>query len=158
MRPMVILLLLCAILGAAGLLPFKGSNVSDLQVAEIVCFRLSGEDVVASCDGDLSARGSSVTQAVRNLHAAAPGELFFGTVDFAVFSGVEPRAAELLSVGLRPAVSLYRAPKVEDPAALAKYLQHHSGGVTLGMLEEDGALPIPQLQQGESGLMLQKGT
>lgn len=155
---MVILLLLCAILGAAGRLPFKGSNVSDLSVTEILCFRQEGDEIVASCDGDLSARGETMAQAIEQLHAAAPGELFLGTVDFAVFTGVEPEPRVLLEAGLRPAVSLYRAPNVEDPAALAKYLRHHGGGCTLGMLEEDGALMLPRLQQGESGLVLQKGT
>lgn len=149
MRPMVFLLLACALLAMAGLVPFKGTNVSDLQVAEILCFRQEGENVVVSCDGGFAARGKTVTQAVENLHAAAPGELFLGTVDFVVFTGLEPEAKTLLDVGLRPAVSLYKAPNVEDSGALAKYLAHHDVGVTLGMLQEKGNLPIPQLRQGE---------
>lgn len=150
MRPMVILLLLCVLLAAAGLLPFRGSNVSDLSVAEILCFRQEGDEVVVLCDGGLSARGKTVSQAIENLHAAAPGELFLGTVDFAVFTGVEPEASALLQAGLRPAVGLYLAPQVEEPDALAKYLRHHGGGCTLGMLEENGSLPLPRLKQGEN--------
>lgn len=149
MRPMVILLLVCALLAMAGLVPFKGSNVSDLQVAEILCFRQEGENVVVSCDGGFSARGETTKQAVEQLHKAAPGELFLGTVDFVVFTGMEPEAKTLLDLGLRPAVSLYKAPNVEDSGVLAKYLSHHDVGVTLGMLQEKGNLPIPQLKQGE---------
>lgn len=151
MRFLVALLAAWLLLGT----PFSGGNVADLSPVEILCLSREGGEILAVCDSGIAARGWDVAAAVENLHAAAPGRLFLGTVDNVVFTDVTPDAALLLDVGLRPAVGLYRArKKVEDPDALAEYLRTHGGGTTLGMLAADASETIPMLQTGETGLVL----
>lgn len=152
MRFLAVWLLLCLLLGT----PFVSSNVAELAPVEILCLQKDGAEILAVCDGGIAARGATAEQAVQALHNAAPGRLFLGTVDHLVVTGLRPDASGLMGLGLRPAVGVYEAPeKAEDPGALAKYLRVHSGGVTLGMLEEDGSLSLPRLERGASGLILE---
>ena len=149
MRFLAVWILLCLLVGV----PFASRPLTELTPVEILCLQKQGQDVLARCDGGVAARGSTVQQAVGNLHRAAPGRLELGTVDFAVLTGVSP--AELGQLGLRPAVGVFAAPAVEDPEALAVYLRTHGESVTLGMLEEDPSLPLPRLVPGETGLVLE---
>lgn len=156
MRAMMILLAVCLLAGMANLLPFEGSQISQLSPVEILCLYRQEDGVLAVCDGGIAAKGETVLQAVENLHTSAPGRLFLDTVDHVVCAGLDPEAETLLEAGLRPAVSIYTADHPpEDLKILAKYLQVHGGGVTLGRLEEQPHAPVPRLQTGVSGLYLE---
>ena len=148
MRFLAFWLLLCLLAGT----PFPSQSLTELTPVEILCLRREGETVLAHCDGDLAARGTSVQEAVENLYAAAPGRLELGTVDFAVFTDLAPTPL-LRDLGLRPAVTVCTAPPVENADALAVYLRTHGGNVTLGALEENPSLPVPRLTLGEMGLV-----
>lgn len=150
MRFLTALILAWLILGT----PFSSGNVADLTPAEILCLSREKDAVVAVCDGGVAARGQDVADAVANLHDAASGRLFLGTVDTVVFVNLTPVADALLAAGVRPAAGVYvTRDKTDDPDALAVYLRSRDS-VTLGMLQEDGSLTVPVLQKGETGLIL----
>lgn len=150
MRFLTALILAWLILGT----PFPSGNVADLTPVEILCLSRENGDVLAVCDGGVAARGQDVADAVENLHDAAPGRLFLGTVDTVVFANLTPEADALLEVGVRPAAGVYvTRDQTDDPDALAVYLRSRDS-VTLGMLQEDANLAIPVLQKGETGLVL----
>lgn len=154
MRSMALLLFVCMILAAAGLVPFPSGSISRLSPAELLC--ISPENgVTVRCDGGLAASGADLPTALTRLHQSAPGRLLLQTVDHVVYAGMEPDAEELLEAGLRPASRLYRSAVVpENLDALAEYLRSHGENVTLGALREMPWTAVPLLVQGAAGLYL----
>ena len=143
--PILALLLLLA-LGAslASVVPFPSRDISELTVAELLCF--TAEDgVTVTTEEGLTASGRSIADAIAMLEASAPGHLLLGTVDHVTFCGVRPDAETLLACGLRPAAKLFLAPRSLDPKAAAAFFRTHEGGVTIGALAEDASLPLPRL-------------
>ncbi len=152
MRVMALLLLLTAVLSAAGLTPFSGSEISELIPAELLVLSSAEGGVAASTEDGLAAWGRDIPEALAALQAAAPGALFLETVDQVVFCGILPTAEPLTACGIRPGASVCTAPRVEDPKQVNKYLQAHSGGVTLGRFSEEPSVSLPALTPGETGL------
>ena len=152
MRFMAMLLLLTAVLSAAGLTPFSGSEISKLIPTELLVLSSAEGGVLASTEDGLSAWGRDIPRALAALGAAASGELFLETVDQVVFCGMPAVAKPLTACGIRPGTAVCTAPAVEDPKAINRYLQAHSGGVTLGKLAENPSVSLPALSPGQSGL------
>ena len=139
-------LLLVLALGASfvSAVPFPSRDISELTIAEVLCFTAESGVTVTTEDG-LTASGRSVAEAIGLLKASAPGHLLLGTVDRVTFCGVRPDAETLLACGLRPAAKLFTAPRSIDPEAAAAFFRTHEGGVTIGALAEDASLPLPRL-------------
>jgi hypothetical protein len=127
------------LLALAGLLvclfwPARGTDVSELQPAQLLLVERRDGRVRVACDSGARGVGDDLEAALGDMERTARGRLYLGTVDWVLFApGAEkliPAAAA--SARLRPAANVClvtRAPeKLSDALA---YLRTHPGEDTL---------------------------
>ena len=156
MKRMAMLAALIAGAGLFGLVPFESGDISEFCPVELLCMERTREGVFIRTDGEVTASGKNVPEALGALSETAPGRLLLDTADYLVCTDLLPDAGELLDCGLRPATCVYGAAEaVKDPELLVKYLREHKQSVTLGELEDGTELTrIPTLLRKDDGYLL----
>ncbi len=151
---------LLAILVLWKLLPFQGSDVSQLMPIRALTVEQKGGRITLD-GGVCSGSGGSLEEALADMKNTAAGTVFLATTEEVILSvGAISLLPELcLWDALRPATRVAAAPgELPDPEKAADYLQAHDPGVSLGQIH--GALlrgepvRLPQLLQEEGGLRL----
>ena len=143
-----------------GILPFQSSDVAQLVPVQALVISQSGENVVLD-GGECRGIGTDWDSAWEDLQNSADGRVFLQTADHVILCG---DAIGLLrqvseSGAFRPAASVCVCPDgVPSAQEVAKYLEAHSGGVTLQQVQalqlREGELTLPRLRQTEGGLRL----
>lgn len=72
--------------GYLGWLPFPCTDAGELYVVETLLLEQEGRDTVL-CTGELTGRGTSVSDALADLERQAPGQLFLRQVQRLIFCG-----------------------------------------------------------------------
>lgn len=160
-----IVIAVCAVgaLAMAGLLPFRGADVSELIPVQTLTVDWKDDKVVLD-GGECRGYGADWESALADLEAGAEGTVFLGTAGQILLS---ERALRVLPdvircQQLRPAavVCLCRG-SLPIPEEAAAYLSAHDTGVTIQSVQaaviQSGSIRLPILENTEGGLRL-RGT
>lgn len=161
MKQMAFWFVFAAAVTALGLWPTKARDASGLLCAQVLVVDASKGEVTVEADCGVSGSGASLSGALEDMRAHAPGELFLDTAEHIVLRErawyLLPQAASCRA--LRPAARLARAggelPGIEE---LRAFLQAHPPALTLAhayaSLLRDEPVYAPQLTQTEGRLSL----
>lgn len=161
MKQMAFWLVFAAAVTALGLWPTKARDASGLLCAQVLVVDASKGEVTVEADCGVSGSGASLSGALEDMRAHAPGELFLDTAEHIVLRErawyLLPQAASCRA--LRPAARLVRAggelPGIEE---LRAFLQAHPPALTLAhayaSLLRGEPVYAPQLTQTEGRLSL----
>lgn len=157
MQRVILFVVLAAFAGLTGLLPFSPSDAAKLVVVEtlVVSQDAYGRVTLYGPDG-LTGTGTDFDDAVAELAAHAPGQLFLGAAEHLVFAGgaIDSLAGAAHGDTLRPAVRVYVSAEpaevlVDKEKEVTKYLSAHPGAVRLSdvraALYERTRIVLPQL-------------
>ena len=151
---------LLAAAAALGLLPAQGTDAADLQPAQVVMIAAEGGTLRVETDQGSVGFGRTLDEALDDLRAGAPVEVFFGTAEHIVLTD---RARYLLpqlaaSQVFRPSARLYCVERLPDAGEAAAFLRAHPGALTLQRTRAAllyGRQPeLLQLLETEGGLRL----
>ena len=128
MKQMAFWFVFAAAVTALGLWPTKARDASGLLCAQVLVVDASKGEVTVEADCGVSGSGASLSEALEDMRAHAPGELFLDTAEHIVLRErawyLLPQAASCRA--LRPAARLVRAggelPGIEE---LRAFLQAH---------------------------------
>lgn len=161
MKQMAFWLAVAALVSALGLWPTKARDASELLPAQILMVDASRGIVTVEADCGVSGSGKRLDEALEDMCAHAPGELFLQTAEYVV---IGERAWYLLPQvsacsDLRPAAWLVRAegelPEADDAL---EFLQAHTPALTLAeayaALLRGEPVQAQSLQQVEGRLLL----
>ena len=114
-----------------GWLPFQGTDIASLEPAEILYVYINKEEVGLETEGGWLGKGTTVADAVRDLQATTPGQVFLQTVDFLL---VEENAQEILPQlypFLRSGCGICIVEEKPDLKTIDSYLRAHRPHYTL---------------------------
>ena len=161
MKQMALWLALAVLVTALGLWPTKARDASELLPAQVLVVDASRGTVTVKADCGVSGSGKSLGEALQDMRAHAPGELFLQTAEYVV---IAERAWYLLpqavsSRDLRPAARLVRAGgELPEADEALEFLQAHAPELTLGeayaALLRGEPVPAQTLRQTEGRLLL----
>ena len=161
MKQMAFWFVFAAAVTALGRWPTKARDASGLLCAQVLVVDASKGEVTVEADCGVSGSGASLSGALEDMRAHAPGELFLDTAEHIVLRErawyLLPQAASCRA--LRPAARLARAggelPGIEE---LRAFLQAHPPALTLAhayaSLLRGEPVYAPQLTQTEGRLSL----
>lgn len=162
MKKLALFALAALAAGLFGWLPFRAVDCSELVVVQVLAVAPAEDGVTVFAPDGLSGTGDSLTAALSDLAAHAPGTLFLGAAEHLIVSdGAAAAIADAARADdLRPAVRLYATALdagalMEDAAGLTAYLRAHPGTVRLGDVRAaryDGtAVHLPALRKETGG-------
>lgn len=125
MKKWIPLLLLAIVLARV---EHTGTDISDLEPVELVRVT-TGDAVLIQTDTGASGEGATLGEAVRDLHAAAPGAVFLDTAQYLLLDD-EAHLPALYHI-LRPACEVMLWQGDMDLTEAAGYLSTHSLKTTL---------------------------
>ena len=134
MKKLRFAVLLLAILGALGALPFQGTDVAELIPVRTIFISGSGREYTVDVGAGVRAVGQTVRDALKALREEASGVVFFDTAEQVIVSEAASDAVEEITglPELRPAAGLWLTPaEALDPEAAADYLAAHPGDLTI---------------------------
>lgn len=150
MKKMIYLVI--AIIIAAGIdqLPFHGTDVGKLHPVEVLYVEKRNEQYEISTDTLVVGKGTTIEQAVADLHRVTPGNIFLETANYLLLSPGVEQLPEVFWEFLRPACLVYICDGKPDLSTVAKFLTSHLSNVTL-LDWRNGEESIPRLmQEGET--------
>ena len=136
-----------------GWLPFQGTDIATLEPAEILYVYINKEGTGLETEGGWLGKGATVADAVSDLQATTPGQVFLQTVDFLV---VEEKAQEILPQlypFLRAGCGICTVKEKPDLETVSTYLRAHRPRYTL-QDHRAGNTGIPKLIIKEDRLYL----
>lgn len=160
MKRIWIWLLAAGALAMTGLWPMESCDVAELQPARVLMITMENGRIAADC-GEASGSGATLDEALRDMERTAQGNLFLDTAEQVLIHtsayAVLPQAAQ--SDALRPAAKVYLVEgELPEAEAASKFLQTHSGRVTLGRVRAAilgaGSVQPPHLVSREGRLQL----
>ena len=134
MRKLLVLLLVAAVLGALGLLPFRAVDAAKLLPVKTVIVTKQGEEYTVDIGAGVRAVGRTLREALDRLQEEVTGELFFPTAEQVIITEPAEEAIEAVAeeTEFRPAAGIYRTPEPQpDAKALGAYLDVHPSDVTI---------------------------
>lgn len=139
-------IVLAAFLAVILALPQRQGDVADLLPVELVYVYKEGNLLRVETDTGQFGEGATLAQALEELRATAPGEVFLDTADYLILTRdtVEclPQLADLLRPGTQVCLGF------QADAQAAAYLAAHKPGVTLKDCRS-GAVALPTLVKRE---------
>lgn len=128
------------------------TDISRLEPVETLQVITTEDGVRVLTDTGAKGYGSTLTQALENLHSSAPNRIFLETAQFLLVD--DQRLLEELYPVLRPACRVYVVRKQADLEVAAKYLELHGPQITLGQYRaEKEELPIYYSKEGRSQIV-----
>ena len=98
------ILLYILLLGAALILPVKGTDVGKLLPVELVQLDKMGDTVVISTDAGATGTGETVKAAIRDMEETAAGIVFLDTADYLLVTESAMEEVESIKEHLKPSV------------------------------------------------------
>ncbi|MGN0977533.1 MAG: hypothetical protein ACI4PH_05705 [Faecousia sp.] len=121
--------ILAAALAALLLVPSQTGDVGDLLPVELLYIYKENDRICLETDTGEAGEGDSLTAALTDLKATAPGEVFLDTADYLIVTkDTVPLLPQLTKV-LRPATEVCLGVNADTQAAA--FLSAHKPGVTL---------------------------
>lgn len=149
---------LVLILGALGILPFRGTDVAELLPVRTVIVSRAGAEYEVDVGAGVKAAGSTLHEALENLRRRVSGTVFYRTAEQVVITEQAQDVLEqvVAEPAFRPAAELYLTPDTAlDAKAVSEYLSAHSGGVTIteakARLSREEAPGLPELRRTGGG-------
>lgn len=141
---------------AAGLLPFRSTDVAKLLPVQTVLLLRQEDGVLLKGDDGLLGRGEDCAAALENLRQTAAGDVFLQTATCIVAQDAALLDAAAETGALRPAAAVYLTQDLTaEPTALGKCLRSHGADLTLGLLQaadaRGEAVRIPTVRRSGSG-------
>lgn len=144
MKKMILYAGAIAVIGFAGMLPFRGTDVGRLHPVEVLVVSAFEEKIIVETDTQLRGTGETIIQAIENLKLTSAGEIFLDTANYVLVTAeAKPLLGELYTV-LRPACQVYEFSGTGKWDNVAKYLESHSSNVTL-LSYRQGKENVPKL-------------
>lgn len=152
MKRLLVFLIAAVAAALLGLVPFRSHDISKLLPVTLLVAAQTDGEVRVLAQGGLEGRGKTLSAALSDMKNSAPGELFLGTVEAAVFS--DELWHEAVNTPLRRATEVYQAENLtasdEELSKLAVFLRAHPHGVTIGLLAAED-VNVPRLAEREGG-------
>lgn len=148
MKKLLGILLVAAVLGALGLLPFRSVDAAKLLPVKTVIVAKSGDEYTVDIGAGVRAVGKTLREALDRLREEVTGEVFLPTAEQVIITEPADGAVEAVAeeTEFRPAAGIYRTPESEpDPEAMGAYLDSHPSNVTI--LDARAALALGQTPQ-----------
>lgn len=125
------------IFGAITLMfPGKGTDIGELLPVELVSLTVEQGKIVARTDtGDLGI-GETLSDAMEDLKASAPGKVFLETADYLLLAPQTEENWNGLDDWFRPGTLTFGVGENVNPEEAAAFLRSHTGGVPLNRLGE----------------------
>lgn len=144
----ILSLLAIVVLAILGWLPFQGTDVATLEPAETLYVYINKEEVFVETDGSWFGEGETVEEAVADLKAAAPGQVFLQTVDFLLLQEGAEELLPALYLHLRSGCKVCFIDEKPDLQKASTYLRAHKPKFTLQDYRA-GKTEIPKLTMEE---------
>lgn len=158
MKKLLRILLVCALLGALGLLPFHASDAARLLPVKTIVVTRSGEEYIVDIGAGVRAVGRSLTEALARLKEEVTGVVFLPTAEQIILTEPAEETAEAAAAeeAFRPAAGIYRTPDPEpDARAMGAYLSTHTSNTTVldlrAALAVGRELRLPVIRAAEGG-------
>ncbi len=150
MKKLLYLALTVAILTVHSLMPFQGTDVGKLHPVEVLYIEKQNGQFEITADTAVTGRGTTIADAVYDLHRVTPGNIFLETANYLLLSPDMEVPPEMFWNYFRPACLIYICNEKPALEKIAKLLESHPSGVTL-LNWRNGAENIPRLvQEGET--------
>lgn len=150
MKKLLYLAVAVAILTGHSLAPFQGTDVGKLYPVEVLYIEKRNGQFEIWADSAVTGRGTTIADAVYDLHRVTPGNVFLETANYLLLSqNMEVKPEDFWDY-LRPACLIYFCEEKPALESVAKLLESHPSGVTL-LNWRNGAENFPLLvQEGEA--------
>lgn len=161
MKKIVRWLLLAVVLGAMGLLPFRGTDAAKLVPVRTVLVTRSGDQYEVDVGRAVRGIGRTLSEALAKLREQATGELFFPTAEQVIVvdpAGTDGETVRAVTEApeFRPGAGLYRTTEPDlDAEAVGAYLSSHPCNTTImeirGALRSGDEPELPVLREADGG-------
>lgn len=153
MKKFLFFALALVLLGLTGYMPFGGTDVGKLHPVEALFVGVSEDTINIITDTGVTGTGSTLEEAIADLHMRATGKVFLETANYLLLSPQVQLDAAAFWDFLRPACQIYRCSSAEGLHNVAKYLESHPSQITL-LRWRTGAEDIPKLEITGEGYKL----
>ncbi len=135
-KQIALVVVLVALAALTGFWPFENVDAAEVVPVETLVIARDGETIQLYADDGLTAQGPTLAQALEQMAAAAPGTVFFGTVQRVILTqnAMDLTKELFLRTEFRPSVWVYAAAgqaEEADAAVLAAYEARQKDGATL---------------------------
>ncbi len=136
-----------------GLMPFSGTDVAQLEPAELLYVTHRAGTVQVETDTGSMGMGKSLEAAIADLKKTASGQFFLETVDYLLLGQEAEQLMDGLYSYLRSGCAVCYGVGVEDLGAATAYLRIHQPDFTVRDYRA-GSRTVPTLQLQEERLYL----
>lgn len=137
MKGILCTLVVFALLGFMGKLPFVSHDAAELSPIETLIAEFTPDFVRLTGDGDQLGIGKTWDEAVENLKQTTSGIAFLETAQKIIVNGDLAKAVSAIanSVDLRPAAEIFQIDIAKDIQAVGEYLQTRTSPLTVSELQ-----------------------
>lgn len=141
MKILTILIVVMALLTAAGFGPFRAEDTQRLNPVQTLVATFTEQGVKLEGENGQKGWGADFVEAVEDLKQSSVGIVFLQTAQKLVAIGADMADLTMTAMSgiLRPAAELFTAEKLVDAAQANDYLQTRSSPVTVGELQTAAA-------------------
>lgn len=146
-------LCLLALVAAALVFPGEGTDIGELLPVELVSLTVEQGEIVARTDTGNFGIGKTLSDAMEDLKAGAPGKVFLETADYLLLAPQTEENWNGLNDWFRPGTLIFGVGENVNPEEAAAFLRSHTGGVPLNRL---GKLKMEKVIYSEGRVKLEE--